>query len=58
MNGLTQKERMELESVFSAICTKKEGKFIRFYREFYSLTFNKITQIKLKVKNVRMLKKF
>lgn len=50
MDRLTQKERAQLENVFSAIYTKKEGKFARFYRDFYSLTLQQIGAVKLKFK--------
>lgn len=38
MDGLTHKEKMDLEQVFAAIYVKKQSRFIRFYREFYALS--------------------
>lgn len=48
MEGLTKKERLELESVFAAIYTKKESKFIRFYKEFYHILNSKFKRKKTK----------
>ncbi|MBR8462022.1 hypothetical protein KDE13_00760 [Campylobacter sp. faydin G-140] len=50
MDRLTQKERIELESVFAVIYTKKESKFMQFYKEFYSLAFSKFSDLKFKIK--------
>ncbi|CAD7288598.1 hypothetical protein LMG7974_01070 [Campylobacter majalis] len=50
MQGLTQKERIELESVFAAIYTKKESRFISFYKYFYHTGNLALKNLKLKIK--------
>ncbi|QCD44906.1 hypothetical protein CMCT_0666 [Campylobacter mucosalis] len=56
MQGITQKEKIELEEVFAAIYTKKESKILRFYKEFYSVTILNLRNIKTKIK--RKTRKF
>lgn len=54
MERLTTQERMELEQVFAAIYTKRESKIIRFYREFYSISYIikcKFKKFSKKIKN-------
>ena len=50
MENLTQKERIDLESVFAAICTKKEPKFLGFYKDFYSSAILKFYVVKDRIK--------
>ncbi|WP_169753449.1 hypothetical protein [Campylobacter mucosalis] len=56
MQGITQKEKIELEEVFAAIYTKKESKILRFYKEFYSVAILNLRNIKTKIK--RKTRKF
>lgn len=49
MDGLTQKERVDLESVFAVIYTKKENKFVQFYKEFYSVAMINFLAVKNKI---------
>ncbi|WP_169763866.1 hypothetical protein [Campylobacter mucosalis] len=56
MQGITQKEKIELEEVFAAIYTKKESKILRFYKEFYSVTILNLRNIKTRIK--RKTRKF
>lgn len=52
MQGLTQKERVELESVFAAIYTKKESKFVSFYKYFYHASHLALKKLKVKIKKI------
>lgn len=54
MENLTQKERIDLESVFAAICTKKEPKF--FYKDFYSSAILKFYVVKDRIKKIKIKK--
>ncbi|BCX79148.1 hypothetical protein [Campylobacter sp. 19-13652] len=55
MNGLTHKEKADLEQVFAAIYVKKQSKFIRFYKEIYLLGKNRLaTKIKSKISKIRI----
>ena len=42
MENLTQKERIDLESVFAAICTKKEPKILVTYKDVVKGRIKKI----------------
>lgn len=53
MENLTQKERIDLESVFAAICTKKESKILVTYKYLCSAAASKFHVVKNKIKKVR-----
>ena len=53
MENLTQKERIDLESVFAAICTKKESKILVTYKDLCSAAASKIHVVKNKIKKAR-----
>jgi len=56
MENLTQKERIDLESVFTAICTKKEPKILGFYKDFYSSAILKFYVVKDRIKKIKIKK--
>ncbi|QPH84750.1 hypothetical protein CVT06_06530 [Campylobacter concisus] len=56
MENLTQKERIDLESVFTAICTKKEPKILGFYKDFYSSAILKFYIVKDRIKKIKIKK--
>ncbi|CAD7286639.1 hypothetical protein [Campylobacter suis] len=49
MDSITQKEKLELEEVFAAIYTKKDNKFIQFYKEFYAVALINIKNLRNKI---------
>ncbi|WP_180375108.1 hypothetical protein [Campylobacter pinnipediorum] len=51
MDKITNKERRELESVFACICSKKESRFVCFYREFYAFTTYRLKRIKVRFRS-------
>ena len=53
MENLTQKERIDLESVFAATCPKKEPKFLGFYKDFYSSAILKFYVVKDRIKKIK-----
>ena len=53
MENLTQKERIDLESVFAVICTKKEPKILATYKDLCSAAASKFHIVKNKIKNAR-----
>ena len=53
MKNLTQKERIDLESVFAAICTKKESKILVTYKDLCSAAASKFHVVKNKIKKAR-----
>ena len=53
MENLTQKERIDLESVFAAICTKKESKILVTYKDLCSAAASKFNVVKNKIKKAR-----
>lgn len=54
MENLTQKERIDLESVFAAICTKKkESKILVTYKDLCSAAASKFHVVKNKIKKAR-----
>ena len=53
MENLTQKERIDLESVFAAICTKKESKILVTYKDICSAAASKFYVVKNKFKKAR-----
>ena len=53
MENLTQKERIDLESVFAAICTKKESKILATYKDICSAAASKFHVVKSKIEKVR-----
>ena len=53
MENLTQKERIDLESVFAAICTKKESKILVTDKDLCSAAASKFHVVKNKIKKVR-----
>ena len=56
MENLTQKERIDLESVFAAICTKKESKILVTYKDLCSAAASKFYVVKNKIKKIKFKK--
>ncbi len=56
MENLTQKERIDLESVFAAICTKKEPKILATYKDICSAATSKFHVVKNKIKKIKFKK--
>ena len=53
MENLTQKERIDLESVFATICTKKESKILVTYKDLCSAAASKFHVVKNKIKKIK-----
>ncbi|AGZ81931.1 hypothetical protein CFTD6683_03825 [Campylobacter fetus subsp. testudinum] len=50
MSKLTNKERTDLESIFSLICTKdNDCKLIEFYKQFYKGCHKTVKKIRIKL---------
>lgn len=57
MENLTQKERIDLESVFAAICTKKkESKILVTYKDLCSAAASKFHVVKSRIKKIKFKK--
>ena len=56
MENLTQKERIDLESVFAAICTKKESKILVTYKDLCSAAASKFHVVKNNIKKIKFKK--
>jgi hypothetical protein len=53
MENLTQKERIDLESVFAVIYTKKESKILFTYKDLCSAAVSKFYVVKNKIKKAK-----
>ena len=56
MENLTQKERIDLESVFAVICTKKEPKILATYKDLCSAAASKFHVVKSRIKKIKFKK--
>ena len=56
MENLTQKERIDLESVFAVICTKKEPKILATYKDLCSAAALKFHVVKSRIKKIKFKK--
>ena len=56
MENLTQKERIDLESVFAVIYTKKESKILVTYKDLCSAAASKFYVVKNKIKKIKFKK--
>ena len=56
MENLTQKERIDLESVFAVICTKKESKILVTYKDLCTAAASKFHVVKSRIRKIKFKK--